>query len=325
MTNVTVVDLLREATAAVRAKDRPRTRELLLEATRLDPRNETAWQWLAGVAESPAEALGALESILSLNPNNEKAKAAVGPARLQAGIAAAKAKDAVTARRLLRTVIANDPRSESAWVWLASVAESPTEALTHLNRALEINPESAPAKRGVLFYQAKLEAVQLTQEAPRSAAGDAPTVSNAKGGTGIMPRVPVRQSPAAPSRGVVLVVDDSRTIRKLVAMTMTGAGFTVIEAEDGLSALDRIRDIGVPTLILLDVAMPGIDGYEVCRLVRRNPDTAKVPVIMLTGKDGFFDKIRGRLAGTNAYLSKPLQPDTLLAAVRKHCPAAVAE
>ena len=82
MTNVTVVDLLREATAAVRAKDRPRTRELLLEATRLDPRNETAWQWLAGVADSPAEALRALESILSLNPNNEKAKVAVGPARL---------------------------------------------------------------------------------------------------------------------------------------------------------------------------------------------------------------------------------------------------
>jgi twitching motility two-component system response regulator PilG len=321
MTNVTVVDLLREATAAVRAKDRPRTRELLLEATRLDPRNETAWQWLAGVAESPAEALQALESILSLNPNNEKAKLAVGPARLQAGVAAAKAKDATTARRLLRTVIANDPRCESAWVWLASVAESPTEALSHLNRALEINPDSAPAKRGVLFYRAKMEASQLTEEAPRSAAGDAPTVSGAKAATAIMPRPPIRQqSPAAPSRGTVLVVDDSRTIRKLVAMTMTGAGFTVVEAEDGSAALDRIRDIGAPTLILLDIAMPGIDGYEVCRLVRRNPDTQKVPVIMLTGKDGFFDKIRGRLAGTNAYLAKPLKPDTLLEAVRKHCP-----
>ncbi|MBA4191088.1 MAG: hypothetical protein C0467_24145 [Planctomycetaceae bacterium] len=135
-----------------------------------------------------------------------------------------------------------------------------------------------------------------------------------------MPKKP-SLAPAKPTLGTVLVVDDSRTIRKLVSMTMTGAGFEVVEAEDGSSALDRIREIGVPHLILLDVAMPGMDGYEVCRLVRRNPDTQKVPVIMLTGKDGFFDKIRGRLAGTNAYLSKPLQPDALLQAVRKHCPA----
>ncbi|MCE9563678.1 MAG: response regulator [Planctomycetes bacterium] len=318
MTNPNVIDLLREATIAVRANDKPRTRLLLLEATRLDPRNETAWQWLAGVAESPAEACRALESILALNPNNEKAKAALGPARLQAGIAAVKAKDPQTARRLLRSVIANEPRNETAWVWLASVAESPTEALAHLGRALEINPENAAAKRGVLHYRAKLAAAPPAEQAPKQALSDAPTVSAAKTDTKIVPRLENRRTPP---QETVLIVDDSRTIRKLVAMTMTAAGFRVIEAEDGSTALDRIREIGVPTLILLDVAMPGMDGYELCRLVRRNPDTQKVPVIMLTGKDGFFDKIRGRLAGTNAYLSKPLQPDALLAAVRKHCPA----
>jgi len=321
MTNPNVIDLLREATIAVRAKDKSRTRVLLLEATKLDPRNETAWQWLAGVADSPTEALHALESILALNPSNEKAKAAIGAVRLQAGIAAAKAKDPATARRLLRAVIAEDPRIESAWVWLASVADSPAEALSHLGRALEINPESAPAKRGVLFYRAKVEAAQLAEQARGSSQANTPTLNAAKADTKVVPRAkrPGTEGPR-PTRGTVLVVDDSRTIRKLVSMTMAGAGFQVVEAEDGSSALDRIRQIGVPQLILLDVAMPGMDGYELCRLVRRNPDTQKVPIIMLTGKDGFFDKIRGRLAGTNVYLSKPLQPEALLLAVNKHCP-----
>ena len=122
-----------------------------------------------------------------------------------------------------------------------------------------------------------------------------------------------RPTPPAPPRPkTVLVVDDSRTIRKLAAMTMGGAGFRVIEAEDGSDAVDRIREHGVPDLILLDVAMPGMDGYEFCRTIRLNPDTRRVPVVMLTGKDGFFDKIRGKLAGTNAHLSKPLNPNVLL-------------
>jgi twitching motility two-component system response regulator PilG len=321
MTTTNVLNLLREATAAVRANDKPKTRLLLLEATKLDPRNETAWQWLAGVAESPAEAVFALEKILALNPGNEKARSAIGPARLQAGIAAAKAKDAPAARRLLRAVITADPRNEHAWVWLASVAETTAEALAHLNRALEINPENAAAKRGIQFYQSKLA---KAAEARAASGAETPTVSTAKAGTAVMPRMPDVTQPAPPPQPSVLVVDDSRTIRKLVAMTMSSAGFRVIEAEDGAGALESIRDSGTPDLILLDVAMPGMDGYEVCRQIRANPATKQVPVIMLTGKDGFFDKIRGRLAGTNAYLSKPLQPDALLQAVRKHCPTAPA-
>ncbi|MFO0823883.1 MAG: response regulator, partial [Gemmataceae bacterium] len=321
MTNPNVIDLLREATIAVRANDKARTRLLLLDATRLDPKNETAWQWLAGVAESPFEAVTALETILTLNPNNEKARSVIGPARLQAGIAAAKAKDAPTARRLLRSVIAQEPRNETAWVWLASVAESPGEALTHLGRALEINPENAAAKKGVLHYRAKLAAAVPTEQTHRNPTTE--TVSNSKAGTKVMPRLPDRAPAASPPparKHIVLVVDDSRTIRKLVSMTMLGAGFQVVEAEDGETALASIRDIGIPDLILLDVAMPGMDGYEVCRAIRSNPDTKKVPIIMLTGKDGFFDKIRGRLAGTNVYLSKPLQPEALLQAVQKYCP-----
>lgn len=312
---VAMIELLREAMAAARANDKPRTRALLVEVTRRDARNETAWQWLAGVAESPLEVVAALERVLALNPENEKAKAAIGPARLQAGITAAKAKDAPAARRFLRAVLAAEPRNEHAWVWLASVAESPAEALTHLERVLALNPENAAARKGVSHYKAVL----AETPPPKATVRNGEPVS-ARTPANIPVPKPPRAAPAPTPPRTVLVVDDSRTIRKLVGMTMAEAGFRVVEAESGADAIDRIGQSGVPDLILLDVAMPGMDGYEFCRLVRHNPETSRVPVIMLTGKDGFFDKIRGRLAGTSAYLAKPLQPETLLRVVEKHCP-----
>lgn len=321
MTSTSPLELLREAMAAVRAKDTPRTRKLLLEATKLDPRNETAWQWLAGVAETPLEATKALETVLALNPNNEKARSAIRPVRLQAGIAAAKARDVPTARRLLRATVADDARNEHGWLWLASVCDSPAESLAHLDRVLAINPTNAMALKGVTYYKAKLAAAAPKPKEVPNVAAETPRPKP----TAAIPPSPRRSAivPPKPRPKMVLVVDDSRTIRKLVSMTMTSAGFRVVEAEDGNDAINRIRDDGVPDLILLDVTMPEMDGYELCRTIRLNPDTKKVPVIMLTGKDGFFDKIRGRLAGTNAYLSKPLNPKLLLATVEKHVPLAV--
>jgi twitching motility two-component system response regulator PilG len=118
---------------------------------------------------------------------------------------------------------------------------------------------------------------------------------------------------------VVLVVDDSPTIRKLVAMTMEKNGYQVVVAADGYEAVDRIRDRGVPALILLDITMPGMDGYQLCKLLRQNRDTAKVPIVMLSGKDGFFSKIRGRMAGSTEYITKPFQPETLVKVVAKYC------
>lgn len=115
----------------------------------------------------------------------------------------------------------------------------------------------------------------------------------------------------------VLGVDDSPTIRKLVVMTLQDHYFNVITAEDGLDAMKKIETT-IPDLILLDISMPQMSGYEVCTAIRENPKTSHVPVIMLTGKEGNMEKDMARQAGATAYLTKPFNPDQLLAVVNKY-------
>ena len=117
----------------------------------------------------------------------------------------------------------------------------------------------------------------------------------------------------------VLVIDDSLTIRHSAEVVLAAAGMTVDLAGDGFAALARISDVR-PDLILLDVVMPRLDGYQTCSLLRRNPAFADLPVLMLSGRDSVFDRVRGRLAGSDLYLTKPFTPATLLAAVRAHLP-----
>ena len=113
------------------------------------------------------------------------------------------------------------------------------------------------------------------------------------------------------------MVDDSPTICKLVSLTLEKHGYRVITAASGLEALAKLND-GLPSLILLDITMPGIDGYQLCRIIRGNQETASIPVVMLTGKDGFFDKVKGRIAGSTEYITKPFNPEALLRAVERH-------
>lgn len=128
------------------------------------------------------------------------------------------------------------------------------------------------------------------------------------------------QAPEHPPAARVLVIDDSPTIRRSAGSALRDAGLQVDTAEDGFTALARIADQR-PDLILLDVVMPRLDGYQTCSLLRRHPAFATVPVIMLSGKDSVFDRVRGRLAGSDLYLTKPFTAESLLAAVRQHLPA----
>ena len=117
-----------------------------------------------------------------------------------------------------------------------------------------------------------------------------------------------------------MIVDDSTTMRKLVGITMQKSGYRVIEAQDGCEALEVLGSADGPDLVVLDVTMPGMDGYSVCRAIRKNPATAETPVVMLTARDGFLDRVRSRMAGTDAYLTKPFQPSALVRLVREFCP-----
>jgi twitching motility two-component system response regulator PilG len=115
----------------------------------------------------------------------------------------------------------------------------------------------------------------------------------------------------------ILVVDDSPTVRKLIAGKLEKCGHAVVCANDGVEALERLENF-VPDLILLDITMPRLDGYQVCKQIRSNNSTKDVTVVMISGKDGFFDKVRGRMAGTTGYITKPFGPETLMKAVEMY-------
>ena len=120
--------------------------------------------------------------------------------------------------------------------------------------------------------------------------------------------------PAAGSGAKVLVIDDSNTIRRSAEIFLRQGGHDVVLAEDGFDALAKVNDHG-PDLIFCDILMPRLDGYQTCAIIKRNPRFAQVPVIMLSSKDGLFDKARGRMVGSEEYLTKPFTKEQLLKAV----------
>jgi twitching motility two-component system response regulator PilG len=122
---------------------------------------------------------------------------------------------------------------------------------------------------------------------------------------------------AAPAGAKVLVIDDSNTIRRSAEIFLRQGGHDVVLAEDGFDALAKVND-HAPELIFCDILMPRLDGYQTCAIIKRNPRFAHVPVIMLSSKDGLFDKARGRMVGSQDYLTKPFTKDQLLHAVQSY-------
>jgi twitching motility two-component system response regulator PilG len=124
-------------------------------------------------------------------------------------------------------------------------------------------------------------------------------------------------SDTAPGPVKVLVIDDSNTIRRSAEMFLRQAGFDVVLAEDGFDALAKISDHR-PKVIFVDIMMPRLDGYQTCALIKQNPALKSTPVIMLSSKDGVFDRARGRLAGSDRYLTKPFTKEALIEAVNQY-------
>ena len=112
----------------------------------------------------------------------------------------------------------------------------------------------------------------------------------------------------------VLIIDDSETIRRSAQIFLKQSGYEVVMASDGFDALAKICDHH-PDLILVDIMMPKLDGYQTCLIVKQHPVHGKTPIIMLSSKDGVFDRARGRVAGSDQYLTKPFTRDGLLSAV----------
>ncbi|ADI30018.1 response regulator receiver protein [Methylotenera versatilis 301] len=115
----------------------------------------------------------------------------------------------------------------------------------------------------------------------------------------------------------VMVIDDSNTIRRSAEIFLKNSGCSVILAEDGFDALAKISNEH-PDIIFVDIMMPRLDGYQTCSLIKRNARYKSTPVIMLSSKDGLFDRARGRMVGSDQYLTKPFTQETLIDAVQTY-------
>jgi len=123
--------------------------------------------------------------------------------------------------------------------------------------------------------------------------------------------------PSALTGVKVMVIDDSNTIRRSAEIFLLQAGCTVILADDGFDALAKITD-HEPDLIFVDIMMPRLDGYQTCALIKKNAKFHQTPVVMLSSKDGLFDRARGRMVGSDQYITKPFTKESLLRAVTTH-------
>ncbi len=329
-------DLLKKGIAAARQGDKITARSLLAAASEMDPESELAWLWLASVANSRDETASCLERALAINPDDERTR--VWLERVRAG----KPK----ARRHFRCPFCH---GES----LVEVEKCPScrSVLTLKNLELLLHNTDADQEilRAALDRLEALTGAQVTHEAhleialgylnlkrtyeglTRLRVARQMTPENRELGA-VIEQLEVRMEsaaratahlsrpaiPASAPRRVVLVVDDSPTVLKLVGVTLERQGHEVLVAGNALQALAKLDEV-TPDLVLVDISMPHMDGYQLAKLIRANPTTQDVPIVMLSGRDGFFDKMRGRLAGANDHISKPFDPATLVAAVAKHC------
>ena len=329
-------DLLKKGIAAAKQGDKAGAREKLLEAAELAPHQELAWLWLASVGANRDETISFLEKALAINPGDERTRSWLE--RVRAGrtqkrkhwrcpfchgeslVEVAKCPqckamvrlddldgllgnveaDADILRGALDRLEALSGEAVTFEVHLAIAIgylnlRRTREGLTRLRVARQLRPDDAR-------LAAVIEELDRRQEASARAAA-------------------YLTRPSAPERPRrrVLVVDDSPTVLKIVGVALERHGHEVLVAGNALQALAKLDEL-VPDLILLDVTMPHMDGYQLCKLVRANAATSAVPVVMLSGKDGFLDKVRGRLAGATDYITKPFDPAHLVKAVELHCP-----
>lgn len=345
---------LREAVTAAKLGHKNLARKLLLGVVEQEPSHEEAWLWCAALAESEEEAQRCLTRVLDINPNNQQALNALALARLRQ---AARRSAPAPANRDQAVPLPPDQTASPALANGAenslpagSGSESPSAWRCPLCRCEEPHPQSKCRRCGAMLEVDKIddlagnrdgdehliqEGIQrLLKELKSSPSGEAHVALataylNLNRSAEALPHLekacelkPLDGSARAAldklkSRRLVLAVDDSLTVRKIVAMTLERFGYRVLSAADGMQALARLNEQH-PDLILLDITMPRMDGYQVCKTIKQNPYTRQIPVLMLSGKDGFFDKVKGKLAGATDYLTKPFQEEELVKAVEKH-------
>ncbi|MFI5178745.1 MAG: response regulator [Vicinamibacterales bacterium] len=322
------------------------------EAVALDARDLDAWLALAQTTTDDDEAQRALEAAFEINPMDERVSSALGslrdapldPAMFEPpadAFARLQPSDDVFARvgqtapdPFAQFDLSSDPFEQFAPAPKAAPASpAPAPVVQAQAPVASVQPAHAPVE---MATPAPSPAPRPTPEAPVLISDTTPDVAllltpdvigDPTPDAAPMP-TPAAIAVAADSNGngngngngrrTVMVVDDSPTIRKILGLTLERAGYKVVAEPDGESAVERLAHV-VPDVILLDIAMPKLDGYDVCKRIKKDPRTAHVPVVMLSGKDAFFDKVKGRMAGATEYLTKPFETPAVLSAVSTAC------
>jgi twitching motility two-component system response regulator PilG len=190
------------------------------------------------------------------------------------------------------------------WLGLAYLnMDKNEEALNQLDLAAKLDPKDE-------FYSDQLNALLKHLASTRSSQNrKLPKKDRNVSASAIFMRNRVKRK--------ILVVEDSSTTRKVIAVTLSQKGYDIIEAGDGLEALSKLNEVR-PDLVLLDLILPKMDGYKILSIIKENAEFGDIPVIMLTSKDGILNKVKGKVAGSAAYLTKPFDPSQLVQTIEKH-------
>lgn len=316
------VALTRAAIVLAQQGDKVTARTYLKEATTLDPRNEPAWMWSAGVAENAEQATHCLRHVLSINPNNEQAKQGLAHYTSQRNewqcpichFVAPTGRSPCPACRCVLSLA--DPTAFDTPT--GADAARVTPALEELRTEFA---QTSDPRIGYLFVLACLNlgktatALSALETVGRHPKTDSTTRAQVLTYLKyFQARVAIFTPPPTYLR-TVMVVDDSPTIRKLVATTLEAANYRVIPIPDGVQVAEALNQHGIPDLFLLDLHMPGLDGFRVSKKLRSDAATAQVPFVFLSEKHRFLRRIRSQWAGAAAHLIKPLQPHELLKVV----------
>lgn len=334
--------MLKEGIAAAKAGNKELAYPLLLEATNRNPESELAWLWLAGVSKSPHEALKYLRKVLAINPNNKRALAGVKWAEQHVS---EPVPDVSGQIEPTHEEISDEPLWECPYCQTTSTEEidvciecgarltlDDVEALLNnkdvdhqrLSLAIpQLTNNLALDRDYANLYAIALAYLNLSQVETglpflkEAASLNKDDVELSEKINEIASRLIPKSDEVEEKAKTIMVVDDSPTICRLVTITLERDGYQVISASDGFEAIAKLND-GLPDMILLDITMPRMDGYQLCKTIKGNPETEFIPVIMLSGKDGFIDKVRGRMVGSDDYITKPFEPAVLLQYVSKY-------
>lgn len=318
--------LLRKANAAAIAGERHTASEMLSQILKQSPDSEEAWILKSYLADSFSDKVVCFERVLSINPENDAALSGLASLReMMTRNENVKSQNYKLAE--LMSEYSAEPQTTAAYSETSNNSYESAETVALQPEFVEeVHETQSPETEEMV----ELESDSSFENAPTAYAAYSEQESYAPPSTVSFNAAELSAENHAsngqieevvsddlPALKRVMVIDDSATVRKLIAQKLETSGYEVICAADGIEALETMKEV-VPDLILLDTVMPQMDGYQVCQSIRSNEATKEIPVVMISGKDGLFDKVRGQMSGSSGYIAKPFGPETLMKTVESY-------